>query len=132
MSGSNTVSRICLYLILRYILKDNGDRVHWGALQLNVLIYYCCSTAFHFHLRYSLHQHPRLIWGPPSINGQQPQLLTLFEMHAISITIHYPVLNDGHSFHCTVMCVPMRQISQCTMDQIKFIMSFIWFLYKKY
>ena len=39
MSGSNTVSRICLYLILRYSLKDDGDVKLEGSIKRQTLFH---------------------------------------------------------------------------------------------
>ena len=39
MSGSNTVSRICLYLILRYSLKDDGDVNLEGSIETQTLFH---------------------------------------------------------------------------------------------
>ena len=39
MSGSYTVSRICLYLILRYSLKDDGDVKLEGSIETQILFH---------------------------------------------------------------------------------------------
>ena len=37
MSGSNTVSRICLYVLLRYILNGDGDVKLEGSFKVQIL-----------------------------------------------------------------------------------------------